>query len=101
MLFLKPQAFTPRRVCLQRAWLVALGLLAATCAPATPQKRGPSVSVPDANAIVRQMVATYQRATTIQETSVANFEEFHGIALSQANTLKFQRPNLLAEISQD
>src|SRR5438045_1035911 len=81
--------------------VVALGILAATSALAAPQKHGPSGAAPDANAIVRQMVQTYQRANTIQETSVANFEEINGVSVSQSNTLRFQRPNLLAEITQD
>src|SRR5262249_40008570 len=50
---------------------------------------------------VRQMVAIYQNASSIQETSVADFVEMQGIKFSQSYALKYQKPNQLVLISQD
>jgi outer membrane lipoprotein-sorting protein len=69
--------------------LCVLMLMPLPCCPAAP----PS---PDANALVRKMVAAYQAATTIQETSEAKMVEPGKGEYIQSNTLKYKRPAMLA-----
>src|SRR5689334_4213794 len=73
-------------------------VLAAACLTSPALAGRQSASNTDANAIVLQMVATYQRATTIQETSAANFSDNNGTKLSQTYTIKYQKPNKLVII---
>jgi outer membrane lipoprotein-sorting protein len=57
-------------------------------------------STPDPVALVRTMIATYQSATTIQETSEARVND--GMAeYIQASSLKFKKPRLMIITSQD
>lgn len=78
-------------------WLAVFGAL--LIAPALAG--GQNASNTDANAIVRQMIAVYQGATTIQETSAANFIDNKGTKFSQTYRIKYQRPNKLVIIAED
>lgn len=79
------------------ACLLLFGL---TVAEAPTSRAGAPVA-PDANALVRKMVATYQRASTIQETSEARIEKIGEGQYVQTNTLKYKKPNKLMLQSQD
>jgi hypothetical protein len=97
----KPSCSAVRRPVL---WLIlclmACSMQIGASALASPQNKSRH-KAPDPNEIVRQMVATYRRATSIQETSVAEFTPLQGTKLTQSNSLKYQRPNRLVLISQD
>lgn len=80
--------------------LMACSVQIGTSALAAPQSKSRH-KAPDPNEIVRQMVATYRRAASIQETSVAEFTPLQGTKLTQSNSLKYQRPNRLVLVSQD
>jgi outer membrane lipoprotein-sorting protein len=67
--------------------LCLLILIPSSCLPAAPLS-------PDANVLVRKMVATYQTATTIQETSGATVVELGRGAHLQNSTFKYKRPTL-------
>ena len=68
---------------------------------ARPAASHDRVIAPDANAIVRRMVAAYQSAQTIQETCEARIFQVPGGEYVQSTTIRFKRPNLLCLTSQD
>ena len=55
----------------------------------------------DANAIVRKMIETYQKAESIHETSAANYSDSKGTKLSQSYVIKYQKPNKFVITSVD
>jgi len=79
-----------RRRCVGGALLIgALSLLA-------PVRSGAgSASGPDANALVRKMVAAYHAASTIQETAEAVIRTPERGEYLQTSSIKYKRPNLL------
>src|SRR5581483_6273114 len=85
----------------KRAGIIASLLLCGLAAVEAPSSRAGAPAAPDANALVRKMVATYQRASTIQETSEARVERIGAGQYVQTNTLKYKKPNKLMLQSQD
>lgn len=61
----------------------------------------PAGSVPDANALVRRMVATYRKAQTIQESTEARMMTPDGSNFIQSGAIKWRRPNQIYIYSQD
>ena len=84
-----------RKVAATLALPIAGILLAATC----PVSGEPGST--DANAIVRQMVAAYQSASSIQEVSTVDFVVNGGTRISQTYRLKYQRANSFVIVSED
>ena len=69
--------------------------------PAQSKERRGNVASPDANALVRRMIATYQSAQTFEETSEAKIKASDNPEYIQQTTLRFKRPNLLYLASED
>jgi outer membrane lipoprotein-sorting protein len=76
-----------------------LGLLLLPCALTTALQAGGAG--PDANALVRKMVATYKKATSIQETTEATVTVPGGSAYVQSTNMKWKHPNQTYLHSQD
>ena len=104
--------YAPRQSDLVKYWMnrrlrvasgVCCGILSAVlCLPAIALQKGSVAdNSADANSLVRQMVAAYKDATTIQESSAATFTPSSGPPLSQSYFLKYASLNGLSVTVQD
>lgn len=80
------------------ALIFACALLAA---PAASERKLNANRVINANALVRKMMATYQSAQAIEETSEAKVKEYGKADYIQSTTLRFKGPNLIYLASED